>query len=75
MTPYTPLKVEYQANAKYENPYQNSEKNSMYWSKVNVSNNEKKHLAMLDFFLNAIYFLGIYIKNSNKKPFQSKIYC
>ncbi len=36
------FKVEYHANAKYENPYQNSEKNSMYWSKVNVSNNGKK---------------------------------
>ncbi len=36
------IKVEYHANAKYENPYQNFEKNSMYWSKVNVSNNGKK---------------------------------
>ncbi len=36
------FKVEYHANAKYENPYQNSGKNSMYWSKVNVSNNGEK---------------------------------
>ncbi len=34
------LKVEYHANAKYENPLQISEINNMCCSKVNVSNNE-----------------------------------
>ncbi len=49
------VKVEYHANAKFENPYHNSEKNSMYWSKVNVSNNgKKKYLATLDLKKNAI---------------------
>ncbi len=43
-----PFKVEYHGNAKYENPLKISEKNDMYWSKVNVSNNVKKiYLAML----------------------------
>ncbi len=36
------IKVEYHANAKYKNLYENSEKNSMYSSTVNVSNNGKK---------------------------------
>ncbi len=37
------LKIEYHANAKYENPLKFSEKNSLCWSKVNVnvSNNGK----------------------------------
>ncbi len=36
------IKAEYHANAKYENPLTISEKNSMYWSNVNVSNNGQK---------------------------------
>ncbi len=39
-----------------------SEKNSMCWSKVNVSNKKKAYHA--SFFLNSITFLGVYIKNS-----------
>ncbi len=53
------LKVEFHAN---ENPLNNSEKNSICWSKVNVSNN-KKATYRASVFLNAIKFLGFYIKN------------
>ncbi len=35
-------KVEYHANAEYDNPLKNLEKNSMCWSNVTLSNNEKK---------------------------------
>ncbi len=42
----------------------------MYWLKVNVSNNGEKQIPYhTRFFLNAIQFLGIYIKYSNKKQF------
>ncbi len=41
----------------------------MYGSKVNVSNNGEKYHTTPDFFQNTIQFLGIYIKNSNKKLF------
>ncbi len=34
------VKVEYHAN---ENPLKNSEQNSICWSNINVSNNEKKN--------------------------------
>ncbi len=63
------IKVEYHANAEYENPLKHSEKNSIHWSKVNVSNNGKKYLTLLVFSLNDFYFLGFYIKNSNKTFF------
>ncbi len=36
------LKVEYHAN---ENPLQNSEKNSICWSKINVSDNQKRIIS------------------------------
>ncbi len=36
------INVEYDANAEYENPLKNSEKNSMCCRKVNVSNNGEK---------------------------------
>ncbi len=45
------IKVEYYANAEYENPLKYFEKNSMRWSKINVSNNGKQYLTMLVFFL------------------------
>ncbi len=41
------IKVEYHADAEYENPLKNSEKNSMYWSKVTLANNGEKYLTML----------------------------
>ncbi len=44
------FKVEYHANAKYENPLQFSDKNSMYWSKMNVSNNGKNIPYHASFF-------------------------
>ncbi len=57
------IKVEYHAN---ENPLKNSEKNSISWSKVNVSNNQKNNnILPCYFFSNAITFLGFYIKNSS----------
>ncbi len=57
------VKVDYHSN---ENPLKISEKNSICWSKVIVSNNnnKKEHLPMLVFKTNAIKFLGVYIKNS-----------
>ncbi len=36
------IKVEYHAGAEYQNLLKNSEKNSMCWSKITLSNNEKK---------------------------------
>ncbi len=36
------VKVEYHVDAEYENPLNVSDKNSMYWSKVIISNNGKK---------------------------------
>ncbi len=57
------LKVEYHAN---ENPLKKSEKNSIRWWKVNVSNNEKQIIPyQARLFLNAIKFLGFHIKNSS----------
>ncbi len=38
------IQVEYHAN---ENPLKNSEKNSMCWSKVNLSNNQNKNTLPL----------------------------
>ncbi len=46
-----PFKVEYHAN---ENPLQNSEEIS--WSKVNVSNNQKRQYLTILVFFNAIKF-------------------
>ncbi len=40
------IKVEYHANAKYENSLNISEKNSICWLKVNVSNNSEKYNAL-----------------------------
>ncbi len=51
------LKVKYHADGEYENPLKNSEKNSMCWSKVTLSNNGKKIISYhtsFFFFLNAI---------------------
>ncbi len=54
------VKVEYHAK---ENSLNNSEKNSICLSKVNVFTNKKNNLTMLFLCVNAIKFLGFYIKN------------
>ncbi len=56
------VKVEYHGN---ENLLKNSEKNGICWLKINVPNNQKNKLTTQVFFLNAIKFLGFYIKNSS----------
>ncbi len=54
MAGFEGLKLEYHANAK---PLENSEKNSMCWSKVNVLNNEKIIIPYhASLFSNAIEF-------------------
>ncbi len=43
-------KVKYHANAKYENPLQITEKNTMSWLKANVSNNKNNNTLPCYFF-------------------------
>ncbi len=45
-----PLKVEYRADAEYENLLKNSQKNSACWSKVTLANNGKKNPYHATFF-------------------------
>ncbi len=56
-----------------ENQLKTSEKYTMSWSNVNVSNNQNIIIPYNAIkFLNAITFLGFYIKYGS---FKSKIYC
>ncbi len=57
------IKVEYHANAKYQNPHQNSEKNDMYLSKVNVFNNGKKIISHHARFLFKCHLVFRYLQS------------